>query len=209
MLPDLVTPLQELGHKVCVVDDARAIPQSDVTFLLSYWEIISKEILARSRNNLVVHESALPLGRGWSPVTWQILEGKNKIPVCLIEATERFDSGDIYLVDFMVLNGNELLGQIRREQARVTFGLALNFVSRYPAILERATPQAGEESIYTRRGPADSQIDPHQSIADQFNLLRVVDNDTYPAFFELNGSTYRLQIQEASQVVKGRARNED
>ena len=99
--------------------------------------------------------------------------------------------------------------QIRREQARVTFGLALNFVSRYPAILERATPQAGEESIYTRRGPADSRIDPHQSIADQFNLLRVVDNDTYPAFFELNGSTYRLQIQEASQVVKGRARNED
>ena len=209
MLPDLVTPLQELGHKVCVVDDARAIPQSDVTFLLSYWEIVSKEILGRSRNNLVVHESALPLGRGWSPVTWQILEGKNKIPVCLIEATERFDSGDIYLADFMVLSGNELLGQIRREQARVTFGLALDFVSRYPAILERATPQAGEESIYTRRGPADSRIDPHQSIADQFNLLRVVDNDTYPAFFELNGSTYRLQIQEASQVVEGRARNED
>ena len=209
LLPGLVRDLQELGHTVHVVNDANAIRASDVTFLLSYWEIVSTEILHRSRNNLVVHESALPLGRGWSPVTWQVLEGKNEIPVCLIEATERFDSGDIYLTDFMLLTGNELLAQIRREQARITFKLVLDFVSQYPGILEQATPQGGEESVSARRGPADSRLDPHLAIADQFNLLRVVDNDAYPAFFELNGATYRLQIEDVSQVIDSRAPDED
>jgi methionyl-tRNA formyltransferase len=31
-----------------------------------------------------VHESALPQGQGWSPMTWQILEGASPIPVTLI-----------------------------------------------------------------------------------------------------------------------------
>ena len=30
---------------------------------------------------------------------------------------------------------------------------------------------------------------------EQFNLFRVVDNDRYPAFFELNGSKYYLMIK--------------
>ena len=32
-----------------------------------------------NKNNIVVHASDLPKGRGFSPMSWQILEGKNKI----------------------------------------------------------------------------------------------------------------------------------
>ena len=56
----------------------------------------SKEILKKFRNNLVVHASDLPNGKGWSPLTWQILDGKKKIHVSLIEADEKVDSGKIY-----------------------------------------------------------------------------------------------------------------
>jgi methionyl-tRNA formyltransferase len=38
-------------------------------------------------------------------------------------------------------------------------------------------------------------LDPQKSLAEQFNILRVVDNDRYPAFFEWNGRRYNLKIE--------------
>lgn len=69
--------------------------------------------LSHNAHNLVVHSSALPHGRGWSPITWQILEGKNEIPTTLIEAGETVDSGCIYARHQMQFKGNELLDEIR------------------------------------------------------------------------------------------------
>ena len=55
--------------------------------------------------------------------------------------------------------------------------------------------QRGQESCYARRRPEDSRLDPRMSLLDQFSLLQVVDNDAYPAFFELRGRRFRLQIE--------------
>ena len=54
--------------------------------------------------------------------------------------------------------------------------------------------QEGAESFYKGRKPEDSQLDFNKTIAEQFNLLRVVDNDKYPAFFEHQGEKYFLKI---------------
>ena len=43
-------------------------------------------------------------------------------------------------------------------------------------------PRHGEPSHYRRRRPVDSQMDTEKSLADQFNLLRVVVYQDYPAF---------------------------
>ena len=55
-------------------------------------------------------------------------------------------------------------------------------------------PSQGEESAYSRRRPEDSRLDPLQNLEDQFPLLRIVDNEAYPAFFERKGRRYRLRI---------------
>jgi UDP-4-amino-4,6-dideoxy-N-acetyl-beta-L-altrosamine N-acetyltransferase len=56
-------------------------------------------------------------------------------------------------------------------------------------------PQSGNESFYPKRTPKDSELDINKTIQDQFNLLRIVDNDNYPAFFELEGQRYRLTVE--------------
>jgi len=66
---------------------------------------------------------------------------------------------------------------------------------RYQELVAAAQPQHGEASHYRRRRPADSQLDPERSLAEQFNLLRVVDNQHYPAFFNWRGRRLRLQVQ--------------
>jgi methionyl-tRNA formyltransferase len=57
--------------------------------------------------------------------------------------------------------------------------------------------QTGGGSVYPRRRPADSKLDPEQSIAEQFALLRVVDNRHYPAYLDWKGHRYTLSIEKA------------
>lgn len=163
--------------------------------LLSCGRLLSAEQLVLHRHNLVVHESALPQGQGWSPMSWQILEGASCIPITLFKAVADLDAGPIYLQQQIALQGHELVQEWRALQAQATFELCLVWFDRYREVVAAAQPQQGETSHYRRRRPVDSQLDPERSLAEQFSLLRVVDNQRYPAFFHWGGRRYELQVQ--------------
>jgi methionyl-tRNA formyltransferase len=182
------------GHSVEWVHAPGELRGGDYCFFLGCGQLVPAAIRARYRHNLVVHESALPHGKGWSPLTWQVLEGRTEIPVTLIEAAERVDSGLIYAEEIIRLAGDELVTELRARQAAATLTLCRRFVQDYPQCLAQARAQSGEESFYARRRPEDSRLEPARTLAEQFNQLRVADNDRYPAFFEHQGRRYRLAI---------------
>lgn len=186
------------GHDVELVHDLKRASPGDLLFLLSYWSIVPRNILNRYTHGLVVHASDLPQGRGWSPVSWQILEGRNDIPFSLLEAHHRVDSGPLYMQRIMHLEGNELLPDIHRRQAEISIEMCASFAEEYPGIISSSRPQSGEPSYYPRRSPSDSEVDATKTLADQFNLLRIVDNENYPAFFSHKGRTFVLKIEPAS-----------
>lgn len=97
------------------------------------------------------------------------------------------DAGPIHLKTSINLNGAELVNEWRQLQAEATINLCLQWVDNYQDLINSAYPQKGVASYYRRRRPADSQLDPERTLAEQFDLLRVVDNDRYPAFFEWRG----------------------
>lgn len=118
----------------------------------------------------------------------------------LIEAADRVDSGPIYAQRWLEFQGHELIDALRTAQAAATLELCRWFVDDYPASAEQARPQLGEESIYPRRRPPDSGLDPKKTLAEQFELLRVVDNARYPAFFEWRGRRYTLMVDQRSRA---------
>jgi len=187
-----------MKHQVSVLHRAESVKRSDILFILGFFKIVPADVLRRNSTNIVVHESALPKGRGWSPVTWLILEGSRSIPLTLFEAVERVDAGMIYLRDVVKLKGDELLPDIRQKVVATMMRLCETFVGRYPAILKKGKRQRGKATYYPRRRAEDSRLDPNKSIASQFNLLRTVDNTNYPAFFIHKGSTYLLKIEKKS-----------
>jgi len=181
---------------VDLLSDSKNIPHSnDVAFLLSCEKKVTSEMLMRSRSNIVVHASELPKGKGMSPLTWQILEGKNRIPITLFEAVEAIDAGPVYLREYVDFQGNELLHEMQNALGMKIMEMCEVFLSDWPQILSRGIAQNGEPSFYKKRTPDDSRLDPQKSLTEQFNLLRVVDNDRYPAFFEWNGRRYNLKIE--------------
>ena len=187
--------LERTGNKVNYYNEAEEIKGGGLSFFLSCEKMVPKEILARSKHNLVVHESALPKGKGMSPLTWQILEGKNDIPITLFEAAEKVDSGSIYLQKVMHFQGHELVDELREVQGNTTNDLIVEFIKKYPNI--RPIEQNGDETFYLRRSPKDSKLDINKNIREQFNLLRVVDNGRYPAFFNYKGYKYIIKIEKA------------
>jgi methionyl-tRNA formyltransferase len=149
-------------------------------------------VLARNQHNIVIHASALPQGRGFSPIVWQVLEGENRIPVTMIFAADEPDSGDIVMEEEIELDRTELNDEIRQRLGEKVQQMCLNYLGLPEPPVGR--PQQGEGSWFRRRTPEDSRLDPERSIAEQFNLLRVVDNVRYPAFFEYRGRRYVVRI---------------
>jgi len=166
----------------------------DVVFILSYHKIIPKEILKKNKHNIVVHASLLPHGKGWAPLFWQILEGRNNIPFVMIEVNESVDNGDVYMQKILELTGNELYEDLRDAQANLTIQMCLEFLKNYDQY-KNPVKQGGIESFYAKRGKEDSELDINKTIKEQFNLLRIVNNNDYPAFFELDDNRYILKIE--------------
>ena len=188
----LIGELCRNGDRAKLVRDAEDLPESDVAFFLGCVKIVPRELLPRSCFNLVVHESDLPRGRGFSPMTWQILEGQTSIPICLFSAIGDVDAGSIIYRDEIALVGNETYEEWRSQQGSKTVELCRRF-------LDESTPpegnkQNGEPTFYPRRTPRDSRLNPDRTIAEQFDLLRVADPERYPAYFHHRGRRFVLRL---------------
>ena len=193
-IPDLIQELVHGGIQCSWTHRVEDVAPCDLCFYMSYSKIVSSEARSKFKNNLVIHESDLPRGRGWSPLSWQVLQGKKTIVVTLFEASEVVDSGSIYLQKTIRFHGDELVDELRQQQAKVTFDLCLKFISRYPNVLRRARKQTGRPSYFPRRTAKDSRLSLNLPLRKQLNLLRISDNTRYPAWFEHAERRFALRI---------------
>lgn len=178
-------------HHVYSISD---VIGGDVMLILSCENILKKEFLQLHKSNVVVHPSKVPQGKGWSPLAWQVLEGLNKIPVSLFEAIESVDAGDVYIVDYIELKGHELNDEIKHKQGLLTKKIIKQYINEFNTI--KGIPQSGEESFYPRRKQKENELDINKTILEQFNLLRIVDNERYPAHFYVGNKKYILKIHK-------------
>lgn len=183
------------GHEVTLVFDKAELQGGDILFLVSCSQLIRDTEREKYKAALVLHASDLPRGRGWSPHIWSILNGENRITVSLLEASEPVDSGDIWLKRTFTLEGHELLPEINEKLFATEVLLMSQAVDQFNCI--KPVPQIGEPGVYMKkRSPVDSRLDLNKSIAAQFNLLRVVDSDRYPAFFDYQGRRYLVYVKK-------------
>jgi len=185
----------EHGHDVDLVSLMAQLTGGDILFLVSCSEILDETCKSAFTYSFVLHASDLPRGRGWSPYIWNILEGNNELTVCLLEAVSPVGSGSIWLRRRFILEGHELLPEIHERVFQAEMSLMDEVIEKLRDI--QSLPQ-DEHSVshYPRRTPEDSRLDPNKTLAEQFDLLRVVDSERFPAFFEYRGRRYKLKIEK-------------
>jgi methionyl-tRNA formyltransferase len=183
-------------HDITLARRKAELPGGDLLFLVSCSEIVTAADRAAYRATLVLHASDLPRGRGWSPHVWELSAGEPQITMSLLEAADQVDTGRIWKKLTVPIPRHALWDEINAalfdaEMALIDFAVAgfgnVRAIEQDPA----ATP-----SYFRRRTPEDSRIDPHQSIAQQFDLMRVCDPIRFPAFFELHGHRYKIFLEK-------------
>lgn len=193
------------GHEVRLESSVAELGSGDVLFLVSCSAMIGAEEKNNFKAVLVLHASDLPDGRGWSPHIWSILAGNKEITVCLLEASEPVDSGNVWLKKRFKLEGHELLNEINDALFTVELELMTEAVESFDKIspqkqTARVSPNVDEhgsrKSTLRKRTMDDSCLDLDKTIRQQFNLLRVVDSKRYPAYVEHLGQRYKITIEK-------------
>jgi len=190
----LSAALKAVGHDVQYIFNAKDVSKGDVCFLLSCTRIVKKETLEQNENNIVIHASDLPHGKGFSPLQWQILEGKTQILLTLFEATEEVDAGPFYLKSPIQLEGTELYNELRQILGDKIVEMATHYIRNFENM--RPIKQNGAETFYPKRTINDDRLDTSKSIEEQFNHFRIADNEKHPLWFECHGVRYTLKIEK-------------
>lgn len=184
-------------YRVKLIFSHKSLKKSnDIIFYLGYDKLVSAKYLSLSQINLVVHESDLPKDKGWSPVTWGVLKGKNQFIATLFKPDERVDSGNFFLKKRFIIHKDCLIDEIRKKQFGVTKLLINEFLRKYPKILQKEIKQKGKSNFLKKRTPKDSKININKSLRSQFDHLRTLDAKRYPGWFILRGKKFKISIDK-------------
>ena len=186
--------LRQKNHQVEYVFNKKDIKQGDICFLLSCSNIVEKSFLDLNNNNIVVHASDLPKGKGFAPLQWQIYNGENDIPITLFEAVEAVDAGHYYIKSIIHYNGTELYDELRKILSEKIIEMCVEFVDRYNEL--KPIEQKGSESFYKRRTLKDDEIDIEKSIKELFNHFRIADNNRFPLYFNYLENKYIIKVEK-------------
>lgn len=184
-----------IDHDISIVRKREELVGGDFLFLVSCSELIKAEHRNMYLHTLVLHASDLPEGRGWSPHIWDIVEGREAITLSLLEAEDQIDSGRIWLKRKIPVEKTALWSDLNHllfeAEIQLMNEAIVNNVNIKPVM-------QGEELSPTyrrRRTLSDSRLDVTQSIAAQFDLLRICDPNRYPAWIEIEGCKYKLTLE--------------
>ncbi len=192
VIPYIIEWISLSENNIKYVNSVNELTSGDFLFLISCNQIIYKEERDKYRFTLVLHASKLPEGRGWNPHIWKILEGGNEVTLSLLEANDKVDTGKIWHQILVKFDSLDLVGDINDKLFKSQFRMLDWALENYSDV--KPVEQVGESNYYRLRTPQDSEIDITKSIEDQFSLLRVCDQNRFPAFFYYCGGKFNISI---------------
>jgi methionyl-tRNA formyltransferase len=123
------------------------------------------------------HETALPFGRGGSPIQNLIARGQRETVVTALRMVPELDAGPVYLQRPLSLEG--LAEEVYLRAARTIAEMMRAIADQEPA----PRPQEGAPVVFGRRTPGDSHLPATGSLEALFDHLRMLDADGYPRAF--------------------------
>jgi methionyl-tRNA formyltransferase len=172
--------------------NAKNIKKQNIVFPLGYTKILPLSFLQKNELVLIAHSSRLPNDQGFAPLQYQILKNKKNFYMTLIKAEKKVDTGPIYLQNSFILDGTELSNEIREIQGREILRIIKIFLMKYPKV--KFKKQIGKGNFNKRRYPKNSKLNINKTIQQQFNHLRINDNELYPSFFYYKKKKYIIKI---------------
>jgi methionyl-tRNA formyltransferase len=170
----------------------------DIVLLSGVHYILPEDLINKPRYGCYCfHESPLPEGRGSAPIQWAVSNKRPNLTITMFKANAKIDRGyytnqiNIPIRDIDVY---EELETKRRSIIKESLILFLTELKEGVIVLRE---QTGASSYNKKRLAKDSELDINKTIAQQWDLLRICDNENFPAFFTIGNRkvilTYRVE----------------
>src|SRR5688572_25040709 len=153
----------------------RGSPPRYIFFVHWSWRV--DPALIREIECVGFHMTALPFGRGGSPLQNLISRGATTTTLTAFRLTDQIDAGPIYLQEKLGLHG------AAEEIYSRAYGLAMAMIRRIVAEEPDPIPQRGEVVRFRRRDAHESELPALESLTDVYDFVRMLDAEGYPRAF--------------------------
>lgn len=168
--------------------------EADICLASGVYYILKPKYLRITRLGIWgFHESALPKGRGCAPIHWTILEGGKQLTVSFFELVEKMDEGRLLGQISCSIPRTALIEDLRAMAADLSKKLIDNMLLGFLSGDILPYEQSGNPTYYPKRMPQDSRLDTTKTLEDLWDLIRICDNEAYPAWFEIEGEKFILK----------------
>ncbi|MFT7005699.1 MAG: methionyl-tRNA formyltransferase [Colwellia sp.] len=146
-----------------------------------HWSWIVAEDILNEFTCVCFHMTDVPYGRGGSPLQNLISLGHKETKLTALKMTNQLDAGAIYLKAPLSLQGSAQ--EIFERSAQLTFEMIQSIITLEPIPIE----QTGEVTTFFRRRPEQSRVQGNETLAELYDLIRMMDADSYPKAFLHHG----------------------
>lgn len=145
-----------------------------------------------------LHASLLPEYRGAAPINWAIINGESKTGVTTFFIDDKIDTGEIILQKDVIIENNEILGQLHDKLMYLGAGLVAETVDLIAKGDVHTTKQPElEEKSAPKLYPHNCKIDWSISLDEIYNHIRGL--NPYPAAW----TTIKNGAEEISAKIYG------
>jgi methionyl-tRNA formyltransferase len=177
------------NHKELTLKKLRQLSPRYIFFPHWSWHV-PNEIL-QEFECICFHMTDVPYGRGGSPLQNLISRGHTETKLTALRMEKTLDTGPVYLKSPLSLQGTA--SEIFNKCAQLTFQMISSIVIVQPF----PTPQSGTVVEFKRRTPSDSEIPINSNIERLYDIIRMLDADTYPKAF-INHGNIKLEFSQAN-----------
>lgn len=160
-----------------------------------HWSWIVPAEIVNQYDCVCFHMTDVPFGKGGSPLQNLIVRGFTETKLTALKMIESVDAGPVYVKRPLSLFGNAEEIYIRASEQSAEIILEIINTNLKPV------PQEGEDLLFTRRKPEQSELPQDSTLEEVFNHIRMLDADGYPAAF-LDVGNIRMEFKKANRYHK-------
>ena len=178
---------------------------ADIALSTNYTGVIPSSIIDLFKHGILnAHGGDLPRYRGNACQAWAIINGEDKIGLCIHKMIGgELDNGDILAKEYMAVNINTRVGEVYKWIERITTDLmisALQSLEENPSfVLEVQSKDPKDALRCYPRNPSDGRIDWSNTAEEVLRLINASSEPFAGAFAEYEGE--KLIIWRSSLIL--------